>query len=68
MHAPTEGHWVVVKRILRYLKGTSSFGLHLTRDSALSLHGFIDADWADSIDNKKSMVGYIVFVGTTPIS
>jgi hypothetical protein len=34
----------------------------------LSLHGFIDADWADSIDDKKSMVGYIVFVGTTPIS
>jgi len=44
MHAPTEGHWAAVKHILRYLKGTSSFGLHLTHDSALSLHGFTDAD------------------------
>jgi len=68
MHAPTEGHWAAVKLILRYLKGTSSFGLHLTRDSALSLHGFTDADWADSIDDRKSTGGYIVFLGTTPIS
>jgi histone deacetylase 1/2 len=68
MHAPTTGHWAAVKHILRYLKGTSSFGLHLTRDSALSLHGFTDADWAGSIDDRKSTGGYIVFLGTTPIS
>jgi hypothetical protein len=29
MHAPTESHWAVVKHILRYLKGTSSFGFVL---------------------------------------
>ena len=75
MHAPTESHWVVVKRILRYVKGTSSFGLHLTHGSSLSLHGsslslhgFTDADWAGSIDDQKSTGGYIVFYGTTPIS
>ena len=68
MHAPTEGHWAVVKRILRYLKGTSSFGLHLTRDTTLSLHGFTDADWAGSIDDRKSTGGYMVFLGSTPIS
>jgi hypothetical protein len=68
MHAPTESHWAVVKRILRYLKGTSSFGLHLTHGSSLSLHGFTDADWARSIDDQKSTGGYIVFYGTTPIS
>ena len=68
MHAPTKSHWSVVKRILRYLKGTSSFGLHLTRGSLLSLHGFTDADWAESIDDRKSMGGYIVFLDTTPIS
>ena len=68
MHAPTESHWAAVKRILRYVKGTSSFGLHLTRGSSLSLHGFTDADWTGSIDDRKSTGGYIVFYGTTPIS
>jgi len=46
----------------------SSFGLHLTRGSSLSLHGFTDADWAGNIDDQKSTGGYIVFYSTTPIS
>jgi histone deacetylase 1/2 len=54
MHAPTESHWVDVKRILRYVKGTASFGLNLTRSSSLSLHGFTGDDWAGSIDDRKS--------------
>jgi len=46
----------------------SFFGLHLTRGSSLSLHGFIDVDWVGSIDDWKSTGGYIVFLNTTPIS
>jgi len=68
MHAPTESHRAAVKRILRYAKGTSSFGLHLTHSSSLSLHGFTDADWTGSIDDRKSRGSYIVFYSTTPIS
>jgi len=44
MHAPTESHWATIKCIIRYLKGTSSYGLHHTRGSSLTLHGFIDID------------------------
>lgn len=33
MHQPLEDHWKVVKRILRYLKGTLDYGLHLYKAS-----------------------------------
>jgi histone deacetylase 1/2 len=68
MHAPTDSHSVAVKRILRYLKGTASYGFHITRGSSFALHGFTDADWAGSIDDHKSMGGYLVFFGQTSIS
>lgn len=47
MSNPKENHWLAVKRILRYLKGTLHFGLHLKpapRTVPLSLLGFCDAD------------------------
>jgi hypothetical protein len=68
MHSPTDGHWSLVKRIVRYLQGTASYGLHITRGSSLSLHGFTDADWAGSLDDRKSTGGYVVYLGSTPIS
>jgi hypothetical protein len=68
MHAPTDSHCAAVKHILRYLKGTTSHGLHITRSSSFALHGFTNADWADSVDDRKSTSGYLVFFDQTPIS
>jgi histone deacetylase 1/2 len=68
MHAPTDSHWAAVKRILRYLRGTASHGLHITRSSSFALHGFTDADWAGSVEDRKSMGGYLVFFGQMSIS
>jgi hypothetical protein len=68
MHSSTDGHRSLVKRIVRYLQGTASYGLHITRGSSLSLHGFMDADWAASLDDRKSTGGYLVYLGRTPIS
>jgi hypothetical protein len=48
--------------MLRHLKGTSSFSLHLTRGC------FTDVDWAGSFDDRKSTGGCIVFLDTTLIS
>jgi len=60
MHAPTDFYWDVIKRILSYLKGTVTHGLHITCSSYLTLHGFIDADWPGSVDDRKSTGGYLV--------
>jgi len=68
MHAATDSHWAAVKLILRYLRGTASHGLHITRSSSFALHGFTDADWAGSVEDRKSTGGYLVFFGQTPIS
>jgi len=68
IHAPTNSHWAAVKHILCYLKGTTSYGFHITRGSSFALHGFTDAEWAGSIDDRKSTGGYLVFFGQTPIS
>jgi hypothetical protein len=46
MHAPTDSHWAAVKHILRYLWGTASHGLHITRSSFFALHSFTDANYS----------------------
>ena len=43
MHQPTTEHWILVKRLLRCLCGSSSDGIQLYHDSFLSLHAFADA-------------------------
>ena len=43
-HHPLEPHWVVVKRILRYLKNTISHTLLIQPTTALKLHTFSDTD------------------------
>jgi histone deacetylase 1/2 len=40
MHRPTTVHWIAVKRILRYLKGTMNHGLHIKRAPFEALHAF----------------------------
>ena len=68
LHAPTDSHWGAVKHILRYLRGTTTYGLHITRSSSFALHGFTNADWAGSTDDRKSTGSYLIFFGQTPIS
>ncbi|XP_075521494.1 uncharacterized protein LOC142554709 [Primulina tabacum] len=68
VQSPCLSHWKAVKRILRYLNGTSNHGLHLTAASRLSLHGFCDADWANDPDDKRSTSGFCWFLCSSPIT
>ena len=52
--APKELHIIVVKRILRYLKGIEEYGLWYPKGNNLIIQAFIDADWARRIIDHKS--------------
>lgn len=67
MHSPTEAQFVALKRILRYIKGTLSYGLHI-RDGPLRLSAFSDADWAGDTVDRRSTTGFCVFFGQNPVS
>ena len=43
---PKESHMIVVKIILRSLKGTIDYGLWYQKDENFNLKAFSDADWA----------------------
>lgn len=68
MHKPKDTHWVAVKHILRYLKGTSSTGLLLSKSSHHNLVAFSDADWVSSIDYCRSTRRFCIFFGSNLIS
>ncbi len=42
--SPKNTHLLVVKRIFRYLKGTTNHGLWYPTGNSLNLYAFIDAD------------------------
>ncbi|XP_020696139.2 uncharacterized protein LOC110109413 [Dendrobium catenatum] len=47
MHAPLNSNFDALKRLLRYIQGTTDNGIPLYRDH-LNLQGFVDADWANN--------------------
>ena len=55
--APKESHLTVVKRIIQYINGTPDYGLCYSKDSNACLIGYLDADWAGSVDDRKSTSG-----------
>jgi hypothetical protein len=68
MHDPHEPHLALLKRVLRYVKGTLSTGLHIGTGSITSLSAYSDADWAGCPDSRRSTSEYCVFLGDNLVS
>ncbi|XP_019171420.1 PREDICTED: uncharacterized protein LOC109166973 [Ipomoea nil] len=58
----------MVKHVLRYIKGTLYYGLHLSASPTTSIHAYSDSDWAGCPVDRKSTSGYVVFLGSNLIS
>ena len=63
MQRPTNEHWKAVKRILRYLRATMDYGIHLKKVVELSSIGFSYADWGSDPDDRRSVSGHCILFG-----
>jgi hypothetical protein len=65
---PRESHLTAVKRIFKYLKGTTNLGLCYRKSSEYKLVGYCDADFAGDRIERKSTSGSCQFLGDNLIS
>ena len=63
MSKPRKEHWTAMKWVFMYLCGTSDYCLchqgRLGLDKMLDICGFVDANWAGDLDQRRSTSGYV---------
>ena len=66
--AASNEHWNHLKRILPYLIGTKDYKLVYRKNEAPVLQAFVDSDWANDPEERKSRSGFLIQVfGNTVI-
>jgi hypothetical protein len=75
---PSDGHLHAAKRVLRYLRKTTHYKLHLgafaddnsvqTQTQHLQLYGYSDASWGDDLPTRRSTSGYVFYLSKGPVS
>jgi hypothetical protein len=54
-----DDHWHALERVMRYLKGTMSYGIHYT-GYARVLKGYSDSNWISDANEIKATSGYVL--------
>lgn len=60
---PQKVHWNAVKRIFKYLKSTSNYGLLYSSNINVNIIGYSDADYAGDVTTRRSTSGSVFCVG-----
>jgi len=66
--APTSVHFGHLLRVLRYLRGTTSRCLFYACNSPLQLYAYSDFIWASDPTDRRSITGYCILLGSSPIA
>ncbi|XP_022157629.1 uncharacterized protein LOC111024290 [Momordica charantia] len=66
--SPTVKDLKEVKRILRYLVGTTHLGITIYKNHTLNLYAFCDTDWGGCPVTRQSTIGFCVYLGSNIIS
>jgi transposase InsO family protein len=65
---PSPAHCNALRRILKYLAGTLNLGLSFSGDNhPITLTAYSDADFAMDLDDRKSRIGFVLFVNHGPV-
>jgi hypothetical protein len=59
---------IAAKHVFKFLKCTIDYALRYVSDREISLQGYTDSDWADTIADWKSTFGCCFSLGSTMIS
>ena len=70
VQCPQPDHMLEAQHVLRYLRGTHEIGIRYHRDTLDpdQLWGWVDSDWADDIQTRRSHTGYVLMFNGGPIS
>ena len=68
MQQPKKAHWEAALRVVRYLKGNLGQGILLRANSDLKLYAYCDSDWASCPLTRRSLTGYFICLGRSPVS
>lgn len=68
MENPTELHLQVAKRVLRYLKGTTEFGIFCQKGKDDELIAYTDNDYAGDLEDRKNTSGYVFLLSSGAVS
>jgi len=64
MYCASEVHFKAAKRVVRYIKGTLSYGIQFSCIENFDLQGYADSDWVGSCDDMKSTSRYCFSFGS----
>lgn len=62
------GDFSLLKRILRYVKGTQTMGMLIRKESDLLLTAYCDSDWSGCRETRRSTTGLCTLLGPNLIS
>ncbi|OMO98301.1 Reverse transcriptase, RNA-dependent DNA polymerase [Corchorus capsularis] len=68
MNQPRHPHFDAALRLVRYLKSSPGQGILLSSLSDFKLRAFSDSDWASCPDTRRSLTGFCILLGSSPIS
>jgi hypothetical protein len=68
MQVPRKPHLDGVRHTLCYVNATTDYGFFYETSTKLQVHGYVDADWADSISDRRSTSGFMFSFGSVAIT